>query len=58
MSRKNWSNLLILLAGLNVTAGALPSNPMKLANWIAIPYCLVLAIIARQRMIPKRASPR
>ena len=55
MNRKNWSNLFIFLGALNVTAGVLPSNPMKLANWIAIPCCLTLGIIARQRMIPKAA---
>jgi Flp pilus assembly pilin Flp len=53
MNRKNWSNLFIFLAALNVTAGVLPANPMKLANWIAIPCCLALGAIARQRMIPK-----
>ena len=54
MSRKSWSNLFILLAALNVAAGVLPANPMKLANWVAIPCCLALGAIARQRMIPKR----
>ena len=55
MSRKNWSNLFIFLAALNVTAGILPANPMKLANWIAIPCCLALGAIARRRMIPNAA---
>jgi hypothetical protein len=55
MSRKNWSNLFIFLAALNVAAGAVPANPMKLANWIAIPCCLALGALARQRMIPKAA---
>src|SRR5437764_12054993 len=55
MSRKNWSNLFIFLGALNVAAGVLPNNPMKLASWIAIPCCLILGIIARQRMIPKAA---
>lgn len=55
MSRKNWSNLFIFLAAINVTTGVLPANPMKLANWIAIPCCLALGAIARQRMIPKTA---
>jgi hypothetical protein len=55
MSRKSWSNLFIFLAALNVTAGVVPANAMKLANWIAIPCCLALGAIARQRMIPKAA---
>jgi Flp pilus assembly pilin Flp len=53
MSRKNWSNLFISLAALNVAASALPANPIKLANWVAIPCCVALGTLARRRMIYK-----
>jgi Flp pilus assembly pilin Flp len=55
MSRKNWSNLFISLAVLNVAASLLPTNPVRVANWIAIPCCLALGVIARRRMIYKTA---
>jgi hypothetical protein len=51
MSRKNWSNLFISLAALNIALSVLPTNPMKIANWIAIPCCLALGVVARRRMI-------
>jgi hypothetical protein len=50
MSRKNWSNLLILLAALNLAVVVLPSNGMKLLNLIMIVCCLSLGTIARRRM--------
>lgn len=55
MSRKNWSNLLIFIAALNCTLSILPANPLRIANWIAIPCCLTLGTLARRRMIPKTA---
>jgi hypothetical protein len=55
MSRKNWSNLLIFLAALNCAVSILPPNPLRIANWIAIPCCLALGTLARRRMIPKTA---
>jgi hypothetical protein len=55
MSRKNWSNLLIFIAALNCALSLLPGNPLRIANWIAIPGCLVLGTLARRRMIPKAA---
>jgi hypothetical protein len=55
MSRKNWSNLLILLAALNGALSTFPGNPLRIANWIAIPCCLALGTLARRRMIPKTA---
>ncbi|MGI8961352.1 MAG: Flp family type IVb pilin [Bryobacteraceae bacterium] len=55
MSRKNWSNLFISLAALNLAVSAVPTNPMKVANWIAIACCLALGTIARRRMIYKTA---
>ena len=53
MSRKNWSNFFIFLAALNLAVSVLPANPMKIANWIAIPCCLAVGTLARRRMIPK-----
>jgi hypothetical protein len=55
MSRKNWSNLLIFIAAVNCALSILPTNPLRIANWIAIPFCLVLGTLARRRMIPKAA---
>jgi len=57
MSRKNWSNFFFFLAALNVVISVLPTNSTKIANWIAIPCCLALGILARRRMIPKTAFP-
>jgi hypothetical protein len=57
MSRKNWSNFFIFVAVLNLAVSVLPTNPMKIANWIAIPCCLAVGTLARRRMIPKNAFP-
>jgi hypothetical protein len=51
MSRKNWSNLFLLLGSVNLALGIMPSNPFKLVDWIALPCCLTLGAIARRRMI-------
>jgi hypothetical protein len=50
MSRKNWSNLFILLAALNLAIVVLPSNNMKLLNLVMMVCCLSLGTIARRRM--------
>jgi hypothetical protein len=50
MSRKNWSNFFILLAAANLAVAVLPSNDMKLLNWIVLACCLSLGTIARKRM--------
>jgi hypothetical protein len=60
MSRKNWSNFFIFVGVLNLAVSVLPTNPMKIANWIAIPCCLAVGTLARRRMIPmipKNAFP-
>jgi hypothetical protein len=57
MTRKNWSNFFISMAVLNLAVSALPTNPMKIANWIAVPCCLLIGTLARRRMIPKNALP-
>jgi hypothetical protein len=57
MSRKNWSNFFIFFAALNVAASVLPGNPIKVASWIAIPFCLAIGTLARRRMIPKATCP-
>ena len=51
MSRKNWSNFLLLLASVNLAFGVMPSNPLKWIDWLALPCCLALGAIARRRMI-------
>jgi len=51
MNRKTWSNIFILIGALNVVLGVLPSNPMKVVDWIAIPVFLAMGVMARRRMI-------
>lgn len=51
MNRKNWSNVFILISALNVALGVLPSNPVKIVNWIALPVFLAMGVMARRRMI-------
>lgn len=51
MNRKSWSNVFILIGALNVALGVLPSNPMKVVDWIAIPIFLAMGVMARRRMI-------
>ncbi len=51
MNRKNWSNFFILAGALNIALGVLPGNPAKIANWIAVPFCLAMGVLARRRMI-------
>jgi hypothetical protein len=54
MSRKNWSNFFIFVAALNLAVSVLPTDPVKIANWIATPCCLAVGgTLARRRMIPK-----
>lgn len=51
MSRKNWSNLLILLAAANLGIAVLPSNSMRLINLIVLAGSLSLGAVARRRMV-------
>lgn len=51
MTRKVWSNIFLFLASLNLALGVLPSNPFKVADWIALVCCLALGVMARRRMI-------
>ena len=51
MTRKNWSNLFVLLAALNLILAVLPANPVKALDWLALPFCLFMSIRARRRMI-------
>jgi len=51
MTRKAWSNVFLLLASVNLALGLLPSNPFKIADWIALACCLALGAMARRRMI-------
>ncbi|HSU31882.1 MAG TPA: hypothetical protein VLJ11_11665 [Bryobacteraceae bacterium] len=51
MNRKNWSNLFIFMGALNVALGVVPSNPVKIVSWIAVPLCVAMGVIARRRMI-------
>lgn len=51
MNRKNWSNFFILIGALNVALGVLPSNPLKIVDWIAIPVFLTMGVMARRKMI-------
>jgi hypothetical protein len=51
MNRKNWSNLFIFVGAVNVALGVMPSNPVKVVSWIAVPLCVAMGVIARRRMI-------
>lgn len=51
MARKSWSNLFLFLAAVNLVFGLLPGNPVKLVDWIGVPFCLVLGTFARRRMV-------
>ena len=51
MNRKSWSNVFILVSALNLALGVLPSNPLKVVDWVMLPVFLVMAVAARRRMI-------
>lgn len=51
MSRKNWSNFFILLAAVNLACGVIPGNPARIIDWMALPCCLMLGVLARRRMV-------
>lgn len=51
MNRKNWSNLFIFLAAVDLAVGVLPQNPLRVLDWIALPGFIALGAIARRRMI-------
>ncbi len=51
MTRVNWSNFFLFLAAVNLALGTLPSNNIKLVDWIAVPCFLVAGAAARRRMI-------
>ena len=51
MSRKNWSNLFLFLAAVSLMLGVLPSNPLPVLAWIALPVCLALGTVSRRRMV-------
>ncbi len=51
MNRKNWSNLFIVIGALNLALGVMPTNPLKIVDWIAIPVFLAMGVAARRRMI-------
>jgi hypothetical protein len=50
MSRKNWSNLFLLLAAFCLISGVVLSNSSRIVAWIAVPCCLTLGTLARRRM--------
>jgi len=51
MARKTWSNLFLLLAAINLGLALFPANPVRVVDWIALPFCLTLSAIARRRMV-------
>ena len=51
MSRKNWSNLFLFFAAVSLMLGVLPSNPLPMLAWIALPIWLALGTISRRRMV-------
>ena len=51
MNRKNWSNVFILVSAVNLVFGVLPSNPLKIVDWVMVPIFIVMAVAARRKMI-------
>ena len=51
MTRKSWSNLFLFLAAVNLAFGVLPSNPVKILDWIGLVCCVALGTVARRRMV-------
>jgi hypothetical protein len=51
MNRRNWSNLLILLAAISVVLSFWPSYPGRLFCWGAAAICVFLSAAARRRMV-------
>jgi hypothetical protein len=51
MARKSWSNLFLFLAAVNLAFGVLPSNPVKIFDWIGVVFCLALGTVSRRRMV-------
>jgi hypothetical protein len=51
MNRRNWSNLFVLLAAMNVLLAFWPANPMKIVCWLVAPLCVFLGALARRRMV-------
>jgi hypothetical protein len=50
VSRKNWSNLFLLLAAVSLMLALLPSNPVRLLTCVAIPGWVALGTVSRRRM--------
>ncbi len=51
MARKSWSNLFLFLAAVNLVFALLPSNPVKIFDWIGVPFWLAMGTFARRRMV-------
>jgi hypothetical protein len=51
VNRRNWSNLFAFLTALNLVLGFWPANPVRVLDWMAVPACLLVSVVARQRMI-------
>ena len=51
MARKSWSNLLLLMAAIDLSFAVASHHPFRLAGLIVLPMLIVLATYLRQRMI-------
>jgi hypothetical protein len=51
MTRKRWSNTLLLVAAVNLVLGITPSNRFRILDWVLVGPSIVLAVIARRKMI-------
>jgi hypothetical protein len=51
MNRRNWSNLFVVLAAMNLVLAFWPGNPVKMIDWIAAPAFLFFGAMARRRMV-------
>jgi len=51
MTRKGWSNTLLVVAALNFVLGITPSNRFGILDLMLVAPSIVLAVIARRKMI-------
>jgi hypothetical protein len=50
MSRKHWSDLLLIAAAISLVLGAILSDYSRLLALLAVPFCLIAGTLARRRM--------
>jgi hypothetical protein len=51
VSRKRWSDLLLIAAATNLVLGVILKDYTRLLVLLAVPLCLIAATLARRRMV-------